>query len=132
MSRFRFVLGYLSLGRIFCGAWVAFFCFIGTIGFFGYSPWYVDVLLGLIVFLATVRERKWASDMEEETARLGLDESVDEKTGETRRLSRAEFRSLLLILSSVALWYIGYNSISTVSLLSQMLHRQLSSLRVLN
>ena len=70
------------------------------------------MLLGLIIFLATVRERKWAAEMEEETLRLGLEES-DENDREAvgqRRLSRAELRSLLLILASVALWYIGYNS----------------------
>ena len=71
------------------------------------------MLLGLIIFLATVRERKWAADMEEETARLGLDASLDEASGECRKLSRPELRSLLLILASVALWYIGYNSITS-------------------
>ena len=71
------------------------------------------MLLGLILFVAIVRERKWAADMEEETARLGLEEPVNQETGEARRLSRAEFRSLLLILASVALWYIGYNSITS-------------------
>ncbi len=71
------------------------------------------MLLGLIVFIATVREKKWAAEMEEETARLGLDIPVDTETGERRGLSRPEFVSLLLILASVALWYIGYNSITS-------------------
>ena len=71
------------------------------------------MLLGLIIFLATVRERKWAAEMEEETLRMGLDEPIDGEAKDSRRLSRAEFRSLLLILASVALWYIGYNSITS-------------------
>ncbi len=72
------------------------------------------MLLGLIIFMATVRERKWAAEMEDETERLGLEEPVTDG-GETasRKLSRAELSSLLLILSSVALWYIGYNSITS-------------------
>ena len=68
---------------------------------------------GLCVFMLTVRERKWAHDMEVESQRLGLEEPVAPEVTETRKLSKAEFRSLLLILASVALWYIGYNSITS-------------------
>ena len=69
---------------------------------------------GLCVFLATVKERKWAEEMEEDTKRYGLDDvSVVKTSTETRSLSKGEFKSLLLILASVALWYIGYNSITS-------------------
>ena len=71
------------------------------------------MILGLVIFLITVRERKWAAEMEEDTVRLGLEEPANEEASESRRLSRAELRSLLLILASVALWYIGYNSITS-------------------
>ena len=71
------------------------------------------MLLGLIVFLSTVRERKWAAEMEEESRRRGLVEPTEGEAVGPRRLSRAEFRSLLLILASVALWYVGYNSITS-------------------
>ena len=40
--------------------------------------------------------------------RLGLAEVEVEESGEKRRLSKPEWISLLLILASVALWYIGY------------------------
>ena len=80
-----------------------------------YTPYVIAVvsimLVGLIVFMLTVKERKWAAEMEEESARLGL---LDEVEGDgSRKLSREELRSLLLILSSVALWFIGYNSITS-------------------
>jgi MFS family permease len=80
--------------------------------------WYIIavaaiMLVGLIVFIFTVKERKWAAEMEEDTVRLGLVEKAEEDTGEKRKLSRPELRSLLLILASVALWYIGYNSITS-------------------
>ncbi|MBQ2385364.1 MAG: MFS transporter [Clostridia bacterium] len=80
--------------------------------------WYIIavaaiMLVGLIVFIFTVKERKWAAEMEEDTVRLGLAEKTEEETGEKRKLSRPELRSLLLILASVALWYIGYNSITS-------------------
>ena len=81
-----------------------------------YTPYVIAVvsvmLVGLIVFLLTVKEVPWAKEMEEDTVRLGLVET-DEETGEKRKLSRGELRSLLLILASVALWYIGYNSITS-------------------
>ncbi len=73
------------------------------------------MMLGLVVFLLTVKEKKWADEMESETERLGLNEIPKEDTeGEpSRALSKAEFKSMLLILASVALWYIGYNSITS-------------------
>lgn len=81
--------------------------------------WYVVavcgiMLAGLLVFILTVKEKKWAEDMERETERLGLNK-VDgtSDTSEKRALTKPELKSLLLILASVALWYIGYNSITS-------------------
>ncbi len=73
------------------------------------------MLIGLVVFLFTVKEKKWAEEMAEKSVRLGLEESADEEADNTekRKLSRGEMTSLLLILASVALWYIGYNSITS-------------------
>ena len=81
----------------------------------GYSLLVVAImLLGLVVFIFTVKERKWAAEMEAESAALGLDDLADEtEQDEKRKLSRPEIRSLLLILASVALWYVGYNSITS-------------------
>ena len=69
------------------------------------------MLTGFIIFLLSVREKKWAEEMETESLRLGLSEKVEES--EKRKLPKAELTSLLLILASVALWYIGYNSITS-------------------
>ena len=72
------------------------------------------MLTGLVVFLLCVKEKKWASEMEEESNRLGIDAVATEGETVTKsKLSRPELCSLLLILSSVALWYIGYNSITS-------------------
>ncbi len=82
----------------------------------GYVLAVVTIMItGLIIFMLTVKEKKWAAEMEEETARLGLEEPAEPESegGEGRGLSKAEFKSLLLILASVALWYIGYNSITS-------------------
>ncbi len=69
------------------------------------------MLTGFIVFLLSVREKTWAEEMEAESLRLGLSEQA--AAGEKRKLPKAELTSLLLILASVALWYIGYNSITS-------------------
>jgi MFS family permease len=72
------------------------------------------MLTGLTIFILTVKERKWADEMAAETERLGLENTAPaEDNVEKRSLSKAEFRSLALILASVALWYIGYNSITS-------------------
>ena len=80
----------------------------------GYVIAVVTIMLaGLAVFIATVKERKWAQEMEDETKALGLEEKPTEDAGKKRSLSKAEFKSLILILASVALWYVGYNSITS-------------------
>ncbi len=67
----------------------------------------------LIVFRLTVREPQWAAEMRDTSVRLGIDEAESEDKGGERKLGKAEKRSLLLILASVALWYIGYNAVTS-------------------
>ena len=87
--------------------------------FMEYTPYVFAVccvmLLGFIIFLLSVKENKWAKEMEEESIKLGLEEenSGELNNSSSNKLSKAEFKSFLLILSSVALWYIGYNSITS-------------------
>lgn len=69
------------------------------------------MLVGFIIFLLTVKENKWANEMEEESKLL--EPETEESETEGGKLSKGEFRSLMLILASVALWYIGYNSITS-------------------
>ena len=74
----------------------------------------IVMLVGLGIFVFTVKEKSWAEEMELTTKALGLEETAPaEENGERRALDRGEFKSLLLILASVALWYIGYNSITS-------------------
>ncbi len=83
-------------------------------------PYYLIVcgviLLGLIIFMLTVKENKWAKEMQEDTLKYCPEENVEDKTeenGKGKKLSRPELKSLLLILASVALWYMGYNAITS-------------------
>ena len=100
-----------------------------TMSYTGYVMAVCGVMLaGLFIFLATVKEKAWAEEMEEESKRLGLEEApatekgdgikviAEKKNGKMVKhggLSKDEFKSLMLILASVALWYIGYNSITS-------------------
>ena len=82
----------------------------------GYVVAVVSIMLtGLVVFLLTVKEKKWADEMEEDSRRLGLEDAPAEVDAsvQKRKLSKGEIKSLLLILASVALWFIGYNSITS-------------------
>lgn len=65
------------------------------------------MLLALAVMLLTVREKQFVSE-----AQSGITE--EEEAGEkTEALSPAMRKSLLLILSSVFLWYMGFNAVTT-------------------
>ena len=90
----------------------------------GYTPFIGVVVLLMLaalgVFLLTVREPKLVAEMEEESRRLGIDEEKDaaeeaEKQAAAKgiKLDRPQLISLLLILASVALWYIGYNAVTS-------------------
>lgn len=80
-------------------------------------PYYLVVcgimLVGLIIFLLTVKENAWAKQMQEDTAKYFAEDKTDETKSTNKKLSRPELKSLLLILGSVALWYMGYNAITS-------------------
>ncbi len=81
-----------------------------------YTPYYITIaavmLIALAIFLTTVREPQWVAQMQSDTIRYGLEE-VQEQEGEKRKLSKSELRSLICILLSVALWYFGYNAVTS-------------------
>ena len=83
-----------------------------------YTPFY-GVIAGimaaaLIIFLLTVREKKWAAEMRADSIRYGVEEAEEEsEDGEKRGLSKAELKSLICILLSIALWYFGYNAVTS-------------------
>ena len=71
------------------------------------------MLLALLIFRLTVREREWSAEMQAESMRLGIEENEAQDNVQKRRLTAGEKRSLMLILASIALWYIGYNAITS-------------------
>ena len=81
-----------------------------------YTGYYITIaaimLAALIVFLTAVKEKKWAQERVEDSALYGIEEKNGEGE-EKRKLSRGERASLICILLSVALWFFGYNAVTS-------------------
>ncbi len=70
----------------------------------------------LVIFLFKVKEPKLVLEMQEESRAFGIveDEPEDgEGASEGGKLSRDKLVSLLLILASVVLWFMGYNAVTS-------------------
>ena len=71
------------------------------------------MLLSLLIFRMKVDEPRFVREMEEESRRYGLEiDGTDEAKG-SRKLTREERRSLILILASVVFWFMGYNAVTS-------------------
>ena len=81
-----------------------------------YLPYFgvvaVMMLLALAIFRWKVREPQFADEMQEESKRLGIEDKDDDGSG-SRRLSKGERRSLIFLLASIVLWYMGYNAVTS-------------------
>ena len=72
------------------------------------------MLVALIIFLLTVKETKWAKEMQEKSIELCLDKSEEPtEPNQKKKLSKAEFKSLIFLLASIVLWFFGYNAITS-------------------
>ena len=70
------------------------------------------MLAALVVFMLTVRENEWASEMQQQSVELGLEDKEEAATGE-RKLSVDEVKSLIFLLLSIVLWFFGYNAVTS-------------------
>ena len=71
------------------------------------------MVAALVIFLLTVREKAWSAQMQADSIRLGIEEEESTDTTQKRSLSKGEKKSLILILLSIALWYFGYNAVTS-------------------
>ena len=72
------------------------------------------MLVSLAIFMLTVNEPKLVQQMQADSKKYGIEESdTDEQTGEKRKLSGGEKRSLCFILLSIVLWFMGYNAVTS-------------------
>jgi MFS family permease len=82
-----------------------------------YTPYYLVIagtmVAALIIFLCTVREKEWAAQMQSDAIRYGVDEKDEATEGTNKKLSKGQMFSLICILLSVALWYFGYNAVTS-------------------
>ena len=76
------------------------------------------MLIALVTFILTVKEKKWNQEMLDQQATLDAEESnttanTQEQPQEETKLSKDKLRSLIFILASVAMWFTGYNAITS-------------------
>ena len=83
------------------------------------------MLISLVIYMLFVRENRLARDMQEQSIALGLDEEItsydsgDEEAGSAaqaagdRKLTKGELCSLLFLLASIFMWYMGYNAVTS-------------------
>ena len=73
------------------------------------------MVIALLVFIWKVKEPKWVNEMEEESVKYGIEDKKEAEKDVTtsKKLTKSEFISLILILASVALWFIGYNAVTS-------------------
>ena len=107
-------------GMIVLGLGIAFKT--STAGKTDFSMYLISVsvlmIAALVVFLLTVKEPLWSREADEENERLDREKAekekiVDDEKKAIGKLTKSELTSLILILASVALWYIGYNAITS-------------------
>ena len=70
------------------------------------------MLVSLAAFLATVRENRFAEEMREISRKAGIDEEEEGASG-GGSMPAAQKRSLLFLLSSIVLWFMAYNAVSS-------------------
>ena len=94
----------------------------------GYTPAFVAtgalMLVALLVFMLTVNENKLVEEYNETITKHNLIEEEPEETKEQLALSKEKKISLVLILASVFLWFMGYNAV--ISKLSDYAPKQLN------
>ena len=80
-----------------------------------YTPYYIVIaavmLIALGIFSFTVKEKEWVAQMQSDTIRYGIEEEA--QITEKSKLSGSQKFSLICILLSVALWYFGYNAVTS-------------------
>ncbi|MBQ3869944.1 MAG: MFS transporter [Clostridia bacterium] len=81
-----------------------------------YIPFFVTIsvlmIVSLVIFRITVKEPVWAAEAGKINDELDKENGEEEKKTDGK-LSKAELRSIIFILASVALWFMGYNAVSS-------------------
>ena len=70
------------------------------------------MLLSLLIFKLKVNEPQFVAEKEADTQKYGIEEKEEDNSG-SRKLSREERKSLIFLLASIVLWFMGYNAITS-------------------
>ena len=72
------------------------------------------MILSLGIFMLTVREPRFVQEMHQQSREYGIEEGGgEERRSGGRKLEANERRSLLFILLSIVLWFMGYNAVTS-------------------
>ena len=71
------------------------------------------MLTALVIFLLTVKEPKWVAEMQQQSVALGLDKEIPTDNSGSKKLSKAELKSLIFLMASIVLWFFGYNAVTS-------------------
>lgn len=69
------------------------------------------MLISLAVLCLTVKENQWSEEMKQDSFKYQIED--DNSNSLDKPLSKEELVSLILLLASVALWYCGYNAVTS-------------------
>ena len=70
------------------------------------------MLIALAIFRWKVKEPKFVEDMQQTSREFGIEEKEEEQDG-GRKLSKPERTSLVFLLASIVLWFMGYNAVTS-------------------
>ncbi len=80
-----------------------------------YLAYYLSVAalmaIALLIFMTTVHENKFVAEMNSMSEKYQIKEA--QENGETGRLQSEKKRSLVFLLLSIILWFMGYNSVTS-------------------
>ena len=80
-------------------SYVTFFSIVGGI-----------MLVSLSIFMLTVKEPRWAAEMQRDSIQYGIEEETAASDG---KLTKKQLTSLLFLLASIVLWFFGYNAVTS-------------------
>ena len=82
-----------------------------------YTPYYLTIsgvmIAALVIFLFTVREPQWVAQMQSDSIRYRIEDEDPQTSENATKLTKGQWFSLICILLSVALWYFGYNAVTS-------------------
>ena len=100
----------LALGMVFATSAVK----NSMMSYVGYFAVIAGIMLAaLAVFRKKVDEPAFVAEMAEESRRCGIEEAEEDGSGEKRKLTAPERKSLIFLLASIVLWFMGYNAVTS-------------------